>query len=573
MKQYFTTLALVVALAGSALAQKPQATLGAGKGGANFRKPFEQTAGTVRTLSADTVYALTGWYFVDSTAVIVIPAGTLILGDSASAGTLIVRRGGKIVATGTQAEPIVFTSAKPAGQRRPGDWGGVIILGKAPTNQPSTKQIEGGFGTAADNNAAYGGSNADDSSGVLRYARIEFAGIAFSQDNEINGLTFGGVGRKTVVDHVQVSFANDDDFEFFGGTVDARYLVSWRSLDDDFDTDFGYSGRIQFAVVKRDPQIFDASTSGSSNGFESDNESTAPYTATPRTSARFSNVTILGPAADSAAANALNAKWQYVAMLRRSTELSIYNSLLTGYRLGINLRDTLTQDAALNNRLEIRSTSLAVPREVVRTSSSPTTGVPPGFTVATWFTNGGNTGGTSRQAGDLGFGAAAFSLDNGFNPVPPAGSEAATGGTSFAGRLQGDSWFTQVAYRGAFEPGVSMANQWTAGWTNFDPQNVQYVTSVEPVTDAVPSGFSLQQNYPNPFNPATQIRFAVQREGFVSLKVYNTLGQEVATLVSQVVVPGTYESTFDAARFSSGTYVYRLSANGITMTRKMMFVK
>ncbi len=240
-------------------AAKPQVVLGAGTGGANFRKPFIQPGGSVRTLSKDTVYVLSGWYFVDSTAAMVIPAGTLILGDSASAGTLVVRRGGKFNAAGTLAEPIVFTSGKPAGTRRPGDWGGVIVLGKAPTNQPATKQIEGGFGTTADNSAAYGGADPEDSSGVLRYIRIEFAGIAFSQDNESNGLTLGGVGRKTVVDHIQVSFGNDDDFEFFGGTVDAKYLVGWRTLDDCLDSDFGYAGRVQFVYIKRDPALFDAS--------------------------------------------------------------------------------------------------------------------------------------------------------------------------------------------------------------------------------------------------------------------------------------------------------------------------
>ncbi len=178
--------------------------------------------------------------------------------------------------------------------------------------------------------------------------------------------------------------------------------------------------------------------SGSSNGFESDNESTAPYSAQPRTNARYSNVSLIGPAADSTAANALNAKWQYMAMLRRWTELSIYNSVLTGYRQGINLRDTLTQVAAQTGALEIRNTSLAVPREVVRTSSSPTTGVPPGFDVLAWFTTAGfgNNGSTPRQGTDL-LPAAAWTLDPTNNPVPGASSEAATAGTNFAaGRLR-----------------------------------------------------------------------------------------------------------------------------------------
>jgi hypothetical protein len=285
-------------------------------------------------------------------------------------------------------------------------------------------------------------------------------------------------------------------------------------------------------------------------------------------------VTLVGPAQDSAAANALNSKWQYVAMIRRSSQLSIYNSLLTGYRQGINLRDTLTQVAALQDTLQIRNTSIAVPREIVRTSSSPTTGVPPGFSVATWFNTPayGNTGGsTPRQGTDI-LPASAWTLGPGVNPVPAAGSEAATAGTSFSNsRLAGDAWFTQVSYRGAFDPSKTFVQQWTAGWTNFDPQGS--TTSVELSGNGVPDSFTLDQNYPNPFNPSTKIRFSLPNAGAVTLKVYNMLGQEVATLVNQVLAPGSYEATFEAGLLASGTYVYRLETGGVTSIRKMLLLR
>lgn len=571
MRHLLHMFLFAVVLSGAALAQKPNVILGPGEGLANFRKPYVQTG--TRTLSKDTVYVLTGWYFVDSTAVLSIPAGTLIVGDSASGGALIVRRGGFINAAGTVTNPVVLTSRKAPGTRRPGDWGGVIILGKAPTNKPSTQQIEGGFDVFAPGLAAYGGNNPDDSSGVLTFVRIEFAGIAFAQDNEINGLTFGAVGRKTVVHHIQVSFANDDDYEFFGGTVQAKYLVSWRSLDDVFDSDFGFDGKIQFGFVKRDPDIFDASASGSSNGFESDNEATAPFTARPRTQAKYVNISLVGPAADSTAANALNAKWDYMSMIRRSSRLSIYNSILTGYRKGINLRDTLTQVAAMQDTLQIRNTSLAVPREVVRTSSSPATGVPPGFDVVAWFNTAGfgNLGSTPRQGTDL-LPAAAWNLNNSVNPVPSPASEAATAGTMYGGRLRGDAFFDSVSYRGAFDPALPFNQQWTAGWTNFDPQATVY-TSIDEVSGTIPESFTLDQNYPNPFNPSTTIKFALPGAGFVSLKIYNLLGQEVATLVDQVLASGSYQTTFDGSRLASGIYVSRLQAGGTTLTRKMVLLK
>jgi hypothetical protein len=566
-------IAAVVAFAAVSFAQLPQAILGPGVGVANFRVPQHIPAGTTRTLSADTTYILTGWLFIDSTASMTIPAGTLILGDKESGGTLIISRGAQIHATGTAQNPIVFTSNQPVGSRAPGDWGGVIILGNAPTNQPATQQIEGGFGTIPNTAAQFGGPDPNDNSGELQYVRIEFAGIAFSQDNEINGLTFGGVGSGTTIDHIQVSFANDDSYEFFGGTVDIKYMVDWRCLDDDFDTDFGFAGRGQFMLVKRDPAIFDASASGSSNGFESDNEGSSPYSATPRTKARFSNVTLIGPQNDTS--TAVNAKWQYVAMLRRATELSIYNSILMSYPRGIQLRDTLTQRAAIDGRLQIRNTSLqSSSANLLTTSSSPSTGDIAGFNVVSWFTTGtGNLGATARNVSDMGLPANAFSLDNNFNAVPGPSSEPATAGTSYQGRLAGDAFYDSVSYRGAFDPSLPMSQQWTAGWTNFDPENTNYVTSVREVENGIPKRFALDQNYPNPFNPSTVIRFTIPKGSFVTLTVYNMLGEAVASLVNQTLAAGTFETELNASNLPSGAYFYRLTTDGFAQSKKMMLLK
>lgn len=465
----------------NAFAQRPQVILGTGKGEANFRQPYHQNFN--RTLSSDTVYILTGWYFVDSTYQLTIPAGTLIRGDSASAGTLIIRRGAKIFAQGTKRRPIVFTSNDAIGRREPGDWGGVIILGSAPTNQPTTRQVEGGFGTIPNSDAMYGGSNPDDNSGIFSYVRIEFAGSVFAQDNESNSLTLGGVGRGSKIDHIQVSFGNDDDYEFFGGTVDAKYLVSWRTLDDTYDSDFGWSGRLQFVYTKRDPLIFDASAPGSSNGFESDNEGASPYSAVPRTKARISNATIVGPQSDTSMS--VNAKYQFVALLRRATEQSIYNSILMGYPRGIQLRDTLTQRAAIDNRLEIRNTSLqSLSANLLTLSSSPTTGNIPGFSIKSWFdgispyTPTGNIGSTGRNVNEIGLPAAVFNLNSTNNPVPLPGSEPAIAGTSFQGRLAGDQWFDSVSYRGAFDPSKPRDQQWDAGWSEYNPENFNYDTLI-----------------------------------------------------------------------------------------------
>ena len=156
------------------------------------------------TLKNDSVWTLKGYVYVKDGSTLTIPAGTIIKSDITDKGAIIVERGAKIIAEGTPTNPIVFTSGLPKGQRRPGDWGGIILLGKAPTNRSTEPTIEGGV------NRGYGGSDAADNSGILKYVRIEFAGIAAAPNSEINGLTLGGVGSGTVIENVMVSYGNDD---------------------------------------------------------------------------------------------------------------------------------------------------------------------------------------------------------------------------------------------------------------------------------------------------------------------------------------------------------------------------
>lgn len=507
MKNRIATLACALILcATAAFSALPTRVLGPGTGLSNFRVPYHQIGNV--TLYADSLYILTGWYFVDSTYSLTIQPGTMIQGDKPSGGALIVKRGAQIHASGTAQYPIIFTSGQIPANRAPGDWGGVVILGNAPTNQSPNIQIEGGFNTIPNTYAGYGGPDVNDNSGELQYVRIEFGGIAFAQDNEINGLTFGGVGKGTTFDHVQVSFANDDDFEFFGGTIQGKYLVGWRSLDDCFDTDFGFDGKLQHMYTKRDPLIFDNSASGQSNGEESDNNGTAPYFGFPTTKARFSNWTLIGPVADST--TSISAKWGHAALLRRGTHLSIHNSVMGGWKMGINLRDTLTQNAALQDSLQLRHISLAAPwsgtNRSIMISSSPST-----YNTLTdpvgWFNNPtwGNIGATPvRQASALGLPAEVWNLNNTNNPVPSLGSEPATAGTGYYGtNLQGDAWYDSVSYRGAFAPGVPMNQQWTAGWTNFEPENTDYSSyqGVSTVSCSLTAGWNLvsipntQSNY------------------------------------------------------------------------------
>jgi hypothetical protein len=314
---------------------------------------FAQAQTTVDTIQSDittnttwnsgTIYLLTGNRFVKNGATLTIEPGTIIRGDKASKGTLIVTKNGRINANGTQTQPIVFTSNEPTGQRGYGDWGGVVILGNATTNIPGgVGIIEGGL---LGQDATYGGTDDEDSSGVFRYVRIEFPGIAYQPNNEINGLTLGGVGSKTIIEYVQVSYSGDDSYEWFGGTVNGKYLIAHRGWDDDFDTDFGYRGKVQFALSMRNPSIADQSQS---NGFESDNDGTGSGN-TPITAPLFSNVTIIGPKENGTP----NSLYRRALHLRRNTRTSVYNSLFMGYPTGLHIDGSAAQSNATNDTLQI----------------------------------------------------------------------------------------------------------------------------------------------------------------------------------------------------------------------------
>lgn len=286
-------------------------------------------------------YLLKGWVYVADGAKLRIPAGTIIKGDKQTMASLIIEPGGYVEMKGTKEAPIVMTSEEAPGQRRPGDWGGLIICGKAKNNQ-GTQQIEGGPRTI------HGGSNDADNSGIFQYIRVEFAGYPFETDKEINGITFGSVGSGTTIDHLQVSYSNDDSFEWFGGAVNCKYLVAYKGWDDEFDTDNGFSGTVLYCLSIRDPRIADTSQS---NGFESDNNGTGADIA-PFTTATFKNVTFIGPMAakntdfqntseyitagdmypDNKSKLGL---FQSAIQIRRSSKLSCENTLAVGYPIGL----------------------------------------------------------------------------------------------------------------------------------------------------------------------------------------------------------------------------------------------
>mgnify|MGYP003838962213 CR=1 FL=1 len=299
------------------------------------------------TLDAKIVYLLRSMLVVESGGKLIIPAGTVIRGQAdltkspKNYATIVVERGGMIDIQGTNTKPVVMTSSKAAGSRDRGDWGGLVICGKAVNNQGTDVQLEG-FNNVSVNNTLgkFGGSDDKDNSGSIKYVRIEFAGLAFEPNKEVNSLTMGSVGSGTTIEGVQTSFGNDDAFEWFGGTVNCKKIVSYKTTDDDFDTDFGYRGTVQFGIAVRDTNYYDLSwnaTSGASTSetFESDNDA-AGSGKTPYTAAIFSNITCVGPVQLDKTYNDLTSTqkgaFRRGARIRRNSRLSIVNSIFMGYR-------------------------------------------------------------------------------------------------------------------------------------------------------------------------------------------------------------------------------------------------
>lgn len=392
------------------------------------------------TWKAKDKYILKGFVYVEAGATLTIEPGTIIKGDKATKGTLIVKPGGKIIADGTAAKPIVFTSIQAKGQRNYGDWGGIILLGKANVNKtPAT--IEG------ENLSTFGGTDNADNSGVLRYVRIEFAGIAFETDKEINGLTMGGVGSGTVIDYVQVSYTGDDAFEWFGGTVNAKHLISYRNLDDDMDTDWGFSGKVQHVYIFRDPKVADQCSCSDSNGFESDNDASGSD-AKPQTSAQFANVTaIMGEGTP-------DAKYRSALRIRRNSAISVFNSVFVGAwtaKGGLELEGTASQNNFKNGLSDYKGLVLSgMTKPIVSGDEAllKETGRANQFGVAT---------------ADLKLAATYAALFGKPGLLPQTGSVLLSGGVTLP------TGFESTTYRGAFS-----TTDWTDGWANFDPQNTEY---------------------------------------------------------------------------------------------------
>jgi hypothetical protein len=460
---------------------------------------------TNTTWTADKIYLLDGFVRVGDDAkrsggttitnvTLTIEPGTIVMGKSSSKGGLIIHRGNKIQAVGTAADPIVFTSEKAAGSRSPGNWSGLVIVGRATNNQGANVELEGAYGAFHGVGDVPIASPDEDNSGELKYVRIEYAGNPINPNQEVNSLTLGSVGSGTKISYVQCSYGLDDAFEWFGGKVDAKYLIAYRGLDDDFDVDFGYTGNVQWALGIRDNGNADVS---GSNGFEVDNDATGS-TATPYTAPVFANVTIVGP--KKTFDLNIQDNFQNGMHLRRNTKIKIYNAVVTGYPNGVFIDGSTTIANATANDLQLRNIILAgvdnwggngygsaatTKEQEAYTAFGTNTQnpqAPRGFIFAAtaninavaaqdWFLTGSFANVLEDKWSDVGLNGNYFDIGTP-TLLPTVGT-----GTSLLSKTNlwnncpdaGTFFDKNVNYIGAFG-----ASDWSTGWANWTPQTTVY---------------------------------------------------------------------------------------------------
>ncbi|MBL7891791.1 MAG: T9SS type A sorting domain-containing protein [Bacteroidia bacterium] len=478
---------------------------------------------TNTTWTANNTYLLQGQIYVKNGATLTIEPGTVIRGDYSSVGAgLFITTGSRIMAIGTISKPIVFTSSQAVGSRNIGDWGGVVLLGLAKTNAAGGIANIEGLTPGAD--TQYGGATSpddNDNSGTLNYVRIEFGGYVYQPSKEINGLTFGAVGRGTTIDNVQVSFANDDGFEWFGGTVNCKHLVSYRNLDDDFDTDNGFSGNIQFGLSVRDPQIADDPLVSTSEGFESDNDAAGSSNA-PLTSALFSNMTLIGPYRGNTGST-IAAGYRRGARIRRNSNLKIFNSVFLDHTRGIHIDGTACETNATSGGLKFKYNIVAgnSTGKVCEVNSAST------FAIRSWFSN--NNNDSLVQSTGI--------LTTPYNFTAPD-YRPASASPALAG-----ADFTDAAF---------------AGLTAVIALNPDY--SNGPVN-----------LYPNPVQNSTTLSFELNKSTEVSITIFNLTGQLAAAVKStELISKGIQQIPLNTESLDAGIYFVKISCAEFTKAVKMI---
>lgn len=382
-----------------------------------------------------------------------IEPGAVLFGQSGS-DYIVVHRDAKINAEGTAAKPIILTSLQDVTgeDTAAGQWGGLVILGNAPSNKCPAEgecslQVEG-----VEEGAVFGGTDWEDDSGILKYVVVKYAGFEIAPDNELNGITFGGVGSGTVVDYIQVHENADDGVEFFGGAVNVKHLVLTSNKDDSVDWDNGFRGKLQHVYIEH------AKNAGEANrAIEADNDGSTPDKQ-PQSNPTISNITIIGNNFDTADKDSEG------IYLREGTAATIVNAVVTGPSdMGecLEFEAGQTQTNAQAGAILMQNSVMACSNgENFKTADAAI------FDIEAWFTNEtSNSISTSPMLGATG--------------IPDVNSPLLGAGQDSANTL--DAWFDSVDYIGALDGSTDWREGWAFGFGGG-------VVSAEPVTEGCPSG-------------------------------------------------------------------------------------
>ena len=422
------------------------------------------------TLSANQRYTLRGFVKVPAGVTLTIPAGTVIVGDTTQTSALFILRGGRINAAGTAAAPIVMTSGRAAGNRFPGDWGGLIVVGNGVINRTGSVILEG-TATRPEDRTDYGGGASNlDNSGTLSYVRVEFAGFAEAPNAELNSFTFAAVGSGTTVDHLQSLAGLDDSFEWFGGAVNGRFLVSYEAGDDHFDAAEGYTGKNQFLIALQTTRL--AQRAGATGGLATDPQGfeidgcdntatgcTLGQGSTPYNMPMFANFTVVGPGPGVLPATAGVGTGM---VLRRGTGGTYVNGIIARWPIGMSIRDTSSINRLAADSLTIRNVSFAENAALFDPASNNLARGPQ-LTTAALDSSAATVGALFAALPAAGTAPTTATL----NFTLAASATARTNGlANFTGVVsaRAGTFITATPYRGAVDPN---GQAWYTGWTNY----------------------------------------------------------------------------------------------------------
>ena len=527
-------------------------------------------AGETVNWTKDNEYLLDGFVFVEDGATLNIEAGTIIKGKAAPStgdltSALVIAMGGKINATGTADEPIIFTAESDNGALSYDDrglWGGLLLLGRATiARDVETDQIEGI--PASETRARYGGTDDSDNSGTLEYVSIRHGGAALTDGNEINGLTLGGVGNGTTIHHIEVFSNLDDGIEWFGGTVDCKYLAVSYCGDDCMDYDYGWRGKGQhwFALIGADK----GDNAGEHDGAKPDSE-------TPFSKPTIYNATYIGSGQDGDAKNST------CLHFRDAAGGTYANSIFIGFKNHAIEVEDLGATQGLDSRQRMEDGDLVLKNNIWFDFGSGTDldAGDSGIIRVTTDEDDSNTivaedptaqflidhlSNNANSLEDPQLGGISREDDGGLDPRPNEDSPVYTNEKATAS----DSFFDETDHIGAFG-----STLWLNGWTALSEGGYlgELATDIASVEE---NGIRLEECYPNPTNNTTNINFTLPTHTAISLKVYDITGKELAQLLQNQKYPqGTHSLNIDCSAWQAGMYLYTLQAGNTTLTQKLL---